>query len=232
MWVVLGVDVVGVHVMSCCCCVCVPARRDAPCCPPGLPTAACLPASPPARSGDTFLSYDQVVPYCMALLEVFRWGLGPWGHQECLCSSQALPAGHRAQGAEAGWAHISRAAPAPSRLARPLTAPAPRPAAPRLARRDHGARDDRQKARLMWLVEAMGVDAFRGAIEQRMGQSLRREVRQTHLRRRRGVAEAPLSQCRPSCILLPAPPASPAHRLCRWPSGDGALPLPAGACGV
>ncbi|EFN52613.1 hypothetical protein CHLNCDRAFT_26644 [Chlorella variabilis] len=64
-------------------------------------------------SGDTFLSYDQVVPYCMALLEVFR---------------------------------------------------------------DHGARDDRQKARLMWLVEAMGVDAFRGAIEQRMGQSLRREV--------------------------------------------------------
>lgn len=43
--------------------------------------------------------------------------------------------------------------------------------------RDHGARDDRQKARLMWLVEAMGVDAFRAAIEQRMGQSLRREVR-------------------------------------------------------
>ncbi|KAL4420572.1 hypothetical protein ABPG75_010228 [Micractinium tetrahymenae] len=42
--------------------------------------------------------------------------------------------------------------------------------------RDHGARDDRQKARLMWLVEAMGVDAFRSAIEQRMGQTLRREV--------------------------------------------------------
>lgn len=42
--------------------------------------------------------------------------------------------------------------------------------------RDHGARNDRQKARLMWLVEAMGVDAFREAIEQRMGQTLRREV--------------------------------------------------------
>ncbi|PRW21087.1 ferredoxin--nitrite reductase [Chlorella sorokiniana] len=64
-------------------------------------------------SGDTFLTQEQVVPYCIALLEVFR---------------------------------------------------------------DHGARDDRQKARLMWLVEAMGVDAFRSAIEQRMGQSLRREV--------------------------------------------------------
>ena len=32
----------------------------------------------------------------------------------------------------------------------------------------------------MWLVEAMGVDAFRAAIEQRMGQSLRREVRGGH----------------------------------------------------
>lgn len=29
----------------------------------------------------------------------------------------------------------------------------------------------------MWLVEAMGVDAFRAAIEQRMGAVLRREVR-------------------------------------------------------
>lgn len=28
----------------------------------------------------------------------------------------------------------------------------------------------------MWLVEAMGVDAFRAAIEERMGQTLRREV--------------------------------------------------------
>ncbi|PSC71680.1 ferredoxin-nitrite reductase [Micractinium conductrix] len=64
-------------------------------------------------SGDTFLTQEQVVPYCIALLEVFR---------------------------------------------------------------DHGARDDRQKARLMWLVEAMGVDPFRAAIEQRMGQTLRREV--------------------------------------------------------
>lgn len=30
------------------------------------------PPHPTPRSGDTFLSQDQVVPYCMALLEVFR----------------------------------------------------------------------------------------------------------------------------------------------------------------
>lgn len=64
-------------------------------------------------SGDTFLTYDQVVPYCLALLEVFR---------------------------------------------------------------DNGARHDRQKARLMWLVEEWGIERFRTAIEERMGQGLRREV--------------------------------------------------------
>lgn len=64
-------------------------------------------------SGDTFLTQDQVVPYCKALLEVFR---------------------------------------------------------------DHGSRDDRQKTRLMWLVEEWGVDRFREAIEQRMGISLQKEV--------------------------------------------------------
>ena len=64
--------------------------------------------------GDTFLSQDQVVPYCLALLEIFR---------------------------------------------------------------DHGAREDRQKARLMWLVEAWGVDQFREAIETRLGQKLRHGVK-------------------------------------------------------
>jgi len=64
-------------------------------------------------SGDTFIGQDQVVPYCKALLEVFR---------------------------------------------------------------DNGGRLDRQKARLMWLVEEWGVDAFRSEIEKRMGQPLRREV--------------------------------------------------------
>lgn len=64
-------------------------------------------------SGDTFLTVDQVVPYCIALLEVFR---------------------------------------------------------------DNGGREDRQKARLMWLVEEWGVDRFREAIEQRMGQTLHKEV--------------------------------------------------------
>ena len=77
----------------------------------------------------------------------------------------------------------------PSSLVFPLTPPRPGcsrspppplppPLLPRSSPpcRDFGARDDRQKARLMWLVEAMGVDAFRAAIEERMGQTLRREV--------------------------------------------------------
>jgi hypothetical protein len=64
-------------------------------------------------SGDTFLTQDQVVPYCKALLEVFR---------------------------------------------------------------DNGGREDRQKARLMWLVEEWGVERFRLAIADRMGQALRTEV--------------------------------------------------------
>ena len=64
-------------------------------------------------SGDTFLSYDQVVPYCKALLEVFR---------------------------------------------------------------DNGEREDRQKARLMWLVEEWGAARFRDTIAARMGQRLRPEV--------------------------------------------------------
>jgi ferredoxin-nitrite reductase len=59
-----------------------------------------------SMSGDTFLSQAQVVPYCQALLEVFR---------------------------------------------------------------DHGGREDRQKARLMWLVEEWGVDRFRAELEARMG---------------------------------------------------------------
>ena len=33
-------------------------------------------------------------------------------------------------------------------------------------RRDHGPRDDRQKSRLMWLVEDWGVDKFRDTIAQ------------------------------------------------------------------
>ena len=64
-------------------------------------------------SGDTFLSVDQVVPYCLALLKVFR---------------------------------------------------------------DNGSREDRQKARLMWLVEEWGVDRFKKEIEACMGEKLRGEV--------------------------------------------------------
>ncbi|KAG7671214.1 hypothetical protein KSW81_003352 [Nannochloris sp. 'desiccata'] len=71
-------------------------------------------------SGNTFLAVDQVVPYCLALLEVFR---------------------------------------------------------------DNGGREDRQKARLMWLVEEWGVDRFRSAIEERMGagQTLRPEAHVEYL---------------------------------------------------
>lgn len=42
--------------------------------------------------------------------------------------------------------------------------------------RDHGPRLDRQKTRLMWLVEDWGVDKFREAIAERMGQTLREGV--------------------------------------------------------
>ncbi len=39
----------------------------------------------------------------------------------------------------------------------------------RLHGRDYGARVDRQKARLMWLVEDMGVDKFRQIVGEYMG---------------------------------------------------------------
>lgn len=42
--------------------------------------------------------------------------------------------------------------------------------------RDHGGRLDRQKARLMWLVEEWGVDKFREAIAERMGEPLSKGV--------------------------------------------------------
>lgn len=46
----------------------------------------------------------------------------------------------------------------------------------RQLRRDFGPRQDRQKARLMWLVEAMGVDAFREKVGEYMGVKLRTAV--------------------------------------------------------
>jgi len=38
--------------------------------------------------------------------------------------------------------------------------------------RDKGARGNRQQTRLMWLIEAMGLDQFRAAVEAQMGQKL------------------------------------------------------------
>lgn len=47
--------------------------------------------------------------------------------------------------------------------------------------RDRGGRTDRQKARLMWLVEDMGVEAFRGALASYMGvEALRPAVEHAH----------------------------------------------------
>ena len=43
--------------------------------------------------------------------------------------------------------------------------------------RDQGSRVDRQKARLMWMVEEWGVDKFREMIEQQMGDKLAKGVR-------------------------------------------------------
>ena len=59
----------------------------------------------------------------------------------------------------------------------PPPEPRPRTPPPRHSRRDMGARTDRQKARLMWLVEDLGVEEFKAAIEARMGTTLRPEVR-------------------------------------------------------
>lgn len=38
--------------------------------------------------------------------------------------------------------------------------------------RDHGLRANRQKARLMWLIDEWGIDRFRSAVEERLGCSL------------------------------------------------------------
>ncbi|MGB3765686.1 MAG: ferredoxin--nitrite reductase [Phormidesmis sp.] len=38
--------------------------------------------------------------------------------------------------------------------------------------RDNGSRGKRQQTRLMWLIEEMGLESFRAAVEQEMGQSL------------------------------------------------------------
>ncbi|MBW4653017.1 MAG: ferredoxin--nitrite reductase [Kaiparowitsia implicata GSE-PSE-MK54-09C] len=38
--------------------------------------------------------------------------------------------------------------------------------------RDHGLRANRQKARLMWLIDHWGMEAFRAAVEQQLGQTL------------------------------------------------------------
>lgn len=42
--------------------------------------------------------------------------------------------------------------------------------------RDHGLRSNRQKARLMWLIDEWGMDKFRAEVEQQLGQALQPEA--------------------------------------------------------
>ncbi len=60
--------------------------------------------------------------------------------------------------------------------------------------RDQGSRVDRQKARLMWMVEDWGVDKFREMVEQQMGDKLTKGVRSARL-----------------CVMMPCN-AAPANR--------------------
>ena len=78
--------------------------------------------------------------------------------------------------------------------------------------RDYGPRLDRQKTRLMWLVEDLGVDKFRQLIEQYMGDSLREAVHPQ-------VSSAVSRLC-------PAPCMCPATALLRYGGqGVGSPPL-------
>jgi ferredoxin-nitrite reductase len=47
--------------------------------------------------------------------------------------------------------------------------------------RDHGPRANRQKSRLMWLIDEWGIETFRDAVEQQVGRSLRRAAEQDAL---------------------------------------------------
>ena len=50
-----------------------------------------------------------------------------------------------------------------------------------LCSRDHGPREDRQKTRMMWLVEQVGMDKWQALLEQYLGEKLQPAiyVRQT-----------------------------------------------------
>lgn len=48
--------------------------------------------------------------------------------------------------------------------------------------RDHGLRSNRQKSRLMWLIDEWGVDRFRAEVEQQLGRSLRSAAATDELR--------------------------------------------------
>ena len=152
--------------------------------------------------GDTFLAVDQVVPYCKALLEVFRCAACPPSPinstpntsytalqvavMRCLalhpvqfslaitcrtlCAVALALRSNNAtlhtllshcQDASAGQAFITSAT---IGCKHPCGIPTAEPSC-----RDYGARIDRQKARLMWMVEDMGTDKFRELVAEYIG---------------------------------------------------------------
>ena len=73
--------------------------------------------------------------------------------------------------------------------------------------RDHGDRTDRQKARLMWLVERWGVDKFRDAIAERMGEPLAKVPTHRHPTSAHPAPPHPLTprlRCMHPCTFVPA----------------------------
>ena len=121
--------------------------------------------------------------------------------------------------------------------------------------RDLGRREDRQKTRLMWLVEEMGVDAYREEVGRRMGVQLRtgfhpevcltqppldacyrQGIKFDNKGRNPGQAPPPWENLFPSCLseqtlcsywALPLPPVQPTVTSC---GGARLNTLAAGFC--
>lgn len=77
-----------------------------------------------------------------------------------------------------------------------------------LSSRDHGERADRQKARLMWLVENWGVDKFREACAERMGDTLSKvcgPVSQLSLEAHMNINSDEVARPAPSAQATPCP---------------------------
>ena len=138
-------------------------------------------------NGDTFLAVDQVVPYCKALLEVFRCAClsCPPGcqqaNQDLMAAAVQCPVKacdtDRCRSAAPAMAPITWSSCQHGRIPAVSARGAGTEEAAlhqlmavwRGVCRDHGSREDRQKTRLMWLVEEWGADKFREMVGQQMG---------------------------------------------------------------